>query len=87
MDQNSSPEVDPQVDNSPVAEKLSFTLEEWEAELAEAERKGYLKGRNSRIQQFRAQPGIFENATAATIEQRLASPSSFLANRRPSVWE
>lgn len=87
MEKTSSPEVDPTVDNPLVPETLSFTLDEWEAELAEAERKGYLKGRNSRILELKAQPGIFENATAETIEQRLASPSSFLANRRPSVWD
>lgn len=90
MDQNPSPGVDtvtPAPSAAPGPEKLSFTLDEWEAELAQAEQKGYLRGRNSRITELSARPGIFENATVDTIEQRLASDSSFLAHRRPSIWD
>lgn len=57
-----------------------------EALLAEAERKGYLKGRNERIEELMREPRMFQQLT----EPKPSTPQteeSFLANMRPSIWD
>lgn len=63
----------------PEAELVSHTLAEWEAEIAAAEQRGYLRGRNEKIEVTTAQPSLYQmpEATGSQLLNRL----------RPSVWD
>ena len=57
-----------------------------EALLAEAERKGYLKGRNERIEELMKEPRMFQELTGPKSSAP-QTEESFLANLRPSIWD
>ncbi len=60
-------------------ERVSHTLEEWEAEIAAADQRGYLRGRNETIEIKTAEPALYQ-------QPRPVSPS-LLGRIRPSVWD
>ncbi len=54
--------------------------------LAEAEQKGYLRGRNERIEELMSEPRMFQPLTKPNeTEPRPSEP--FLSNLRPSIWD
>lgn len=61
-----------------------------EARLAEAEQRGYLRGRNERIEALMKEPGIFERqppAGVAAPELNSDSSPMILNNPRISIWD
>jgi hypothetical protein len=46
---------------------------DWEARLAEAENRGYLRGRNEKIEELMKEPAMFELQTASATEARSRS--------------
>lgn len=78
----------PETPETQQPESVSFTLEEWEGEIARAEQRGYERGLNASMAQEMARPEYFENP-------RLKEPSAgddddspaILRCIRPSVWD
>ena len=61
-----------------------------EARLAEAEERGYLRGRNEAIDQWMQQPALYDNPLRQPQPQRQTSESladGFLSAIRPSIWD
>lgn len=55
----------------------------------EAEQRGYLRGRNEKIEELMAQPGLFQPLTPASSSGSSSGPSEVLIlnNMRPSIWD
>lgn len=98
MEENTPP-VAP-IDNSndelgPESEAPSTpTAEEIAALIAEAEERGYLRGRNEMIEQMMQEPPLFSNPARHKGYAPTASSASepdpardFLAHIRPQVWD
>ena len=74
---------------APTHDKVEFTLDEWEAELARAEQKGYTRGRNEAIEAELKRPGVYETASREADDAAAgiyAEEEKFLNYLRPSVW-
>lgn len=54
--------------------------------LAEAEQRGYLKGRNERIEQLMKEPTMYQQLAPAAPQPPKPS-ETFLSNLRPSIWD
>ena len=52
--------------------------------IAEAEQRGYLRGRNEAAQNFISQPALFEEVRAESQPVQL---SPLLSSRRVSIWD
>ena len=57
--------------------------------IAEAERRGYLRGRNEAIEESMTTPALWENTrlTAARALEQPDPASLFLSRVRPDVWD
>ncbi len=55
----------------------------------EAEQRGYLRGRNEKIEELMAQPGLFQPLTPASSTGSSSAQSEVLIlnNMRPSIWD
>lgn len=92
--EESTPEVEP---STPVEDEAPKPQEEpapdYEALIAEAEQRGYLRGRNERIEELMAEPAPFarQNASsrkAAPIPEEFASSEPLILNNpRVSIWD
>lgn len=67
--------AEPPAEEKPQEEKRTVSAEELEAAVAEAERRGYLRGRNERIEELMA--------PADGEEERV----EILQHRRVSIWD
>lgn len=97
--QTSQPDVpdgtDPEDDapqSAPVATEPPETTEaDIEARIAEAETRGYLRGRNESIAELMREPAVFERQHAPGIpplpENREDSQPMILNNPRVSIWD
>jgi hypothetical protein len=69
----------------------TVTQEQLERLVAEAEERGYLRGRNESIAELMKRPGMFERADADSMSDSADSAGSsevmILNNLRPSVWD
>lgn len=69
----------------------TVTQEQLERLVAEAEERGYLRGRNESIAELMKRPGMFERADADSMSDSADSVGSsevmILNNLRPSVWD
>lgn len=76
--------------NEAVVEKSATkSAEEWEAMVAEAERRGYLRGRNESISELMKRPGMFERMpdVREVDEARVSREVDLLARERVSIWD
>lgn len=66
-----------------------FESEEFRAMLAEAEQRGYLRGRNESIEQLMRQPGMMEPLAVAEEGATIPddNPPQVLSRIRPSIWD
>lgn len=55
--------------------------------IAEAEQRGYLRGRNESIKQLMAQPAMYEQLNARPHQPSTDSEVMILNNMRRSVWD
>ena len=58
----------------------------WEEELAEAERRGYLRGRNESIEKLMQAPAMYERCGAPAPETAATEEVPFLSRRKVSIW-
>lgn len=60
-----------------------------EAALAEAEQRGYLRGRNERIEELMQRPGIMERDTTQVINEADGNGAepAFLSRLNVSIWD
>lgn len=76
--------------NEAVVEKSATkSAEEWEAMVAEAERRGYLRGRNESIGELMKRPGMFERMpdVREVSEERENRGFDLLSRERVSIWD
>ena len=73
---------------------LEEPMEDISAMIAEAEERGYLRGRNEIIEQMMHQPPLFANQARMSLQQEHSTHSDeddptrdFLAHIRPQVWD
>lgn len=66
-----------------------FESEEVRAMLAEAEQRGYMRGRNESIEQLMRQPGMMEPLAVAEEGATIPddNPPQVLSRIRPSIWD
>ncbi|WP_290453428.1 hypothetical protein [uncultured Muribaculum sp.] len=64
--------------------QLSAQAGEVDKLIAEAEQRGYLRGRNEAAQNFISQPALFEEVRA---ESQPVQSSPLLSSRRVSIWD
>lgn len=61
--------------------------DDWETKLAEAEQRGYLRGRNESIARLMEAPAMFERSTPAPDADAPADAApGFLSRQRVSIW-
>jgi hypothetical protein len=92
-----TPETAKQLDDAETTEvcdddqQPTVTQEQLERLVAEAEERGYLRGRNESIAELMKRPGMFERADADSMSDSADSAGSsevmILNNLRPSVWD
>jgi hypothetical protein len=92
-----TPETAEQLDGAESTEECdddqqpTVTQEQLERLVAEAEERGYLRGRNESIAELMKRPGMFERADADSMSDSTDSAGSsevmILNNLRPSVWD
>lgn len=75
----------PEVPGEEGAEEAPQLPADWEAQLAEAERRGYLRGRNESIEQLMQAPGMYERLDAPQGEMPQAE-IPFLSREKVSIW-
>lgn len=89
------PEAAPTAEETPPCTQPSYPPD-LEARLAEAETRGYLRGRNERIEQLMREPAIFErqrghpsipSSQASGEEWQADSQPMILNNPRVSIWD
>ena len=73
---------------------LEEPMEDISAMIAEAEERGYLRGRNEVMEQMMQQPPLFSNQARINLQQERTTPydeddpvRDFLAHIRPQVWD
>ncbi|MDE6438577.1 MAG: hypothetical protein K2L62_02865 [Muribaculaceae bacterium] len=61
---------------------------DWEAQLAEAEQRGYMRGRNESIERLMKAPAMYERADPAHSGEGDGAHGAdqFLARRKVSIW-
>ena len=61
---------------------------DWEAQLAEAEQRGYMRGRNESIERLMKAPAMYERADPAHSGEGdgACGADQFLARRKVSIW-
>ena len=70
-------------ENTPEAEGHDF-----EAAIAEAEQRGYLRGRNERIEELMQRPGIMERPGTTEINRAdTKGEQGFLSHLKVSIWD
>jgi hypothetical protein len=70
-------------ENTPEAEGPDF-----EAAIAEAEQRGYLRGRNERIEELMQRPGIMERPGTTEINRAdTKGEQGFLSHLKVSIWD
>lgn len=55
--------------------------------LAEAEQRGYMRGRNEAIEHLMQAPALFESATTPAADSTSNPADGFLSGLRPGVWD
>lgn len=60
---------------------------DWEARLAEAEQKGYLRGRQERIEELMREPAPYQRQGGRTQSPQGNSEPMILNNPRVSIWD
>ena len=55
--------------------------------IAEAEQRGYLRGRNESIEALMQRPGMMEHRDTGRPQDPSDTEPMILGNRRPSIWE
>lgn len=76
--------------DAPEPEATQEEITDIETRLAEAEQRGYLRGRNERIEALMKEPGIFERQSPAGTPAPDLNPDSspmILNNPRISIWD
>lgn len=80
--------VEPSVEVAPEAARDDGA--ELQARLAEAENRGYLRGRNERIEQLMREPSVFQRQPPAgqpAVDWQADSSPMILNNPRISIWD
>lgn len=85
----------PEATGTPAAESkpetVEHTLDQWEKEIAEAEQRGYLRGRNEAVEYSLKAPGLYGNLSGKPADDlpvdQPDTSSAFLTHLRPSVWD
>lgn len=60
---------------------------DWQALIAEAEERGYLRGRNENIAQLMERPGVFERLGCEVREEAPTGGVEILSRERRSIWD
>lgn len=82
--------ADVSTDEAIVEKSATKSVEEWESMVAEAERRGYLRGRNESIGELMKRPGMFErmpDVREARMDDREVPGFDLLARERVSIWD
>ncbi len=87
-----SPDDAPQPDATPTAtaqqpEPAAPDNAELQRLLAEAEQRGYMRGRNEAIENLMQAPALFESTAAPTTDSTANPADGFLSGLRPGVWD
>lgn len=87
-----SPNDTPQPDATPTAtapQPESSAPDEAEIQrlLAEAEQRGYMRGRNEAIENLMQAPALFESTAAPAADSTPNPADGFLSGLRPGVWD
>jgi DNA-directed RNA polymerase specialized sigma54-like protein len=76
-------EVEQQQEQQPTTPSAA----EIEAMIAEAEQRGYLRGRNENIEQLMQRPGMLERASVEQIAAANADSPMILTREHISIWD
>lgn len=75
-------------DNAPVAEDVQKESDaRIEALVAEAEQRGYLRGRNEKISALMQEPGMLERSDSMGIDSGYAENVPILRREKVSIWD
>jgi len=75
-------------DNAPLAEDVQKESDaRIEALVAEAEQRGYLRGRNEKISALMQEPGMLERSDSMGIDSGYAENVPILRREKVSIWD
>lgn len=91
VEQPAGPDAAPSIQTDSESEEVVYTAEQIGEMMAEAEERGYIRGRNERITALMMRPGLLENPLrpreSATRQSGSDLAEAFLSSLRPNVWD
>ena len=82
------PAPGPETPAPPAPPASAATGTDMEAAIAEAEQRGYMRGRNERIEELMHRPGIMERPGSQEIHQATTrNDRGFLSHIKVSIWD